>query len=152
MRSGLTVFRKFGSSTLQQKHYTPLAHSSSKQNTFKQYWGSGTFRYGSGSSNPSVRLTNGSGYGSGMPKNIRIRNTGKKSRSHKSEEIKVFLTIFAWWWKDPEPNPGDPKHKDSAPDSPTMLSRTLSSSNEKCSILHYNMPSRIFGQLVWYGI
>ncbi len=26
----------------------------------------------------------------------------KSFRSHKTEEIKVFLTIFVWWWKDPE--------------------------------------------------
>jgi hypothetical protein len=25
-------------------------------------------------------------------------------RSHKTVEIKVFLTFFAWWWKDPEPD------------------------------------------------
>jgi hypothetical protein len=53
----------------------------------------------------SIPLTNGCGCG--KPKNI--RNTGKKSqRSDKTGEIKVFLTIFAWWWKDPEldPEPG----------------------------------------------
>jgi hypothetical protein len=49
----------------------------------------------------SVPLTNGSGCVSGMPQNIRIlririRNTGKKSYiNHKTEEIMVFLTIFA---------------------------------------------------------
>ncbi len=56
----------------------------------------------------SAPLSNGSGCGSGRPKNIRmwIRNTDKKSqRSHKTVKIKVFLTIFAWWWKDPEPDP-----------------------------------------------
>jgi hypothetical protein len=50
--------------------------------------------------------------GSGRPKNIqilkiririRIRNTGKESlRSHKTLEIRVFLTFFAWWRKDPD--------------------------------------------------
>jgi hypothetical protein len=44
----------------------------------------------------------------------RIRNTGtftsffkdkKSQRSHRTAEIKVFLIIFAWWWKDPEPDP-----------------------------------------------
>jgi hypothetical protein len=52
----------------------------------------------------SVPLSNGSG----RPKNIRIRirNTSKKlERSHKTVEIKAFLTVFAWWWKDPEPDP-----------------------------------------------
>ncbi len=27
-------------------------------------------------------------------------------RSHKTVEIKGFLTIFAWWWEDPDPYPG----------------------------------------------
>ncbi len=27
------------------------------------------------------------------------------SYSHKTVEIRVFLTIFAWWWKDPDPDP-----------------------------------------------
>ncbi len=29
----------------------------------------------------------------------------KSKRSHKAVGIKVFLTIFAWWWKDPDPDP-----------------------------------------------
>ncbi len=29
----------------------------------------------------------------------------KSKRSHKTVEIKVFLTIFAWWWKDSDPDP-----------------------------------------------
>ncbi len=29
----------------------------------------------------------------------------KVKRSHKTVDIKVFLTIFAWWWKDQEPEP-----------------------------------------------
>jgi hypothetical protein len=43
--------------------------------------------------------------------------TNKRSlRSHKTVEIKVFLTIFAWWWDNPDPHiwltdpdPGGPK-------------------------------------------
>jgi hypothetical protein len=31
----------------------------------------------------------------------------KSKRSHKAVGIKVFLTLFAWWQKDPDP--GDPK-------------------------------------------
>ncbi len=31
----------------------------------------------------------------------------KSKRGHKTVGIKVFLTIFAWWWKDPDP--GSPK-------------------------------------------
>ncbi len=27
------------------------------------------------------------------------------SRSRKTVELKVFLTIFVWWWKDPDPYP-----------------------------------------------
>ncbi len=27
----------------------------------------------------------------------------KSRRSHTKVEIKVFLTFFAWWWKDPDP-------------------------------------------------
>ncbi len=42
----------------------------------------------------------------------------KSKRSHKRVGIKVLLTIFAWWWKDPDPDsyfwimdpdPGSPK-------------------------------------------
>ncbi len=38
-------------------------------------------------------------------------------RSHKTVGIKVFITIFAWWWKDPDPyfwqvDPDGPKHVD----------------------------------------
>jgi hypothetical protein len=29
----------------------------------------------------------------------------KSKRSHKKVGIKVFLTIFDWWWKDPVPDP-----------------------------------------------
>ncbi len=29
----------------------------------------------------------------------------KSEKSYKTVEIKVFLTFFAWWWKDPEPDP-----------------------------------------------
>ncbi len=29
----------------------------------------------------------------------------KSNRSHKEVGIKVFLTFFAWWWKDPDPDP-----------------------------------------------
>jgi hypothetical protein len=84
-----------------------------------------------GSGAGSVLVTNGPW--SRRPKNIRIlqirirmgiRNTStftsffkhKKSWSHKTEEIKDFLNIFAWWWKDPhlwltdpDADPGGPK-------------------------------------------
>jgi hypothetical protein len=33
----------------------------------------------------------------------------KSKRSHKAVGIKVFLTFFAWWYKDPDPDPGGPK-------------------------------------------
>ncbi len=58
----------------------------------------------------SAALTNGSR----RPKNIRIRirktasffkNKSHKKVTYKTVEIKVFLTIFARWWKDPEPEP-----------------------------------------------
>ncbi len=29
----------------------------------------------------------------------------KSQRSYKTVEIEAFITIFAWWWKDPEPDP-----------------------------------------------
>ncbi len=59
---------------------------------------------GSGTGAGSVPLTNGFGCGSGMPQNIRMRiwNNSKNSQNRRN---KVFLTNFAWWWKDPEPNP-----------------------------------------------
>ncbi len=62
----------------------------------------------------SVPLSSGSGCGSGRPKNIRflririrmrIRNTGKMSKKSQKVEIKGFLTTFAWWRKDPDPEP-----------------------------------------------
>ncbi len=55
----------------------------------------------------SVRLTNVSRFGSGMPKKYGFSGSGSKCRSrtlvksHK-EEIKVF---FFLWWKDPELDP-----------------------------------------------
>ncbi len=39
-------------------------------------------------------------------RNLYIIFKDKKSkRCHKTVEIKVFLTIFAYWWKDPDPDP-----------------------------------------------
>ncbi len=83
----------------------------------KQCCGSVTFWFGAGCGSGSVPVSNGSGCCSGWSKNIwilRIRlwilNTRKKSkRSHKTVDIKIFLTIlvfsiFAWWWKDQEPD------------------------------------------------
>ncbi len=29
----------------------------------------------------------------------------KSYRSYKTVEIKAFLTIITWWWKDPDPDP-----------------------------------------------
>jgi hypothetical protein len=58
----------------------------------------------------SVLLTNVSRCGSGMPKKYGFSGSGSECRSrtlvksHK-EEIKVFLTIFCLWWKDPELDP-----------------------------------------------
>ena len=43
----------------------------------------------------------------------------KSKRSHKTVEVKVFLTIFANWLKDPDPDPWGPKHVD--PDSQHCL-------------------------------
>ncbi len=61
-----------------------------------------------GSGCGSVPLSNGSGCGSRRPKNLRVI---KKS---KTVEIKVFLTPFAWWCKDPDPylwlTDPDPQH------------------------------------------
>jgi hypothetical protein len=98
--------------------------------SFQQCCGSVTFWYGSGcgSSDP-----NRSEWESGRPKNMRslrirmlIRNIGtvtsvfkdkKSKRSKKTVEIKVFLTIFAWRWKDPylwlrDPDADpDPQHR-----------------------------------------
>ncbi len=92
--------------------------------TEKQCGESVTFWYRSESSDPYICPTHPD-VDPGRPKNLRIRmrirNTVKKSqRSHKTVEVKVFLTIFAWWWKDPEPvsylwlmdpdaDPGGPK-------------------------------------------
>ncbi len=58
----------------------------------------------------SVPLWNGFGCGSGRPKNmqisIRIRKTAKKVIwNHKTEEIKVLLTIFCLLMEDPESDP-----------------------------------------------
>ncbi len=73
---------------------------------------------GSGARCGAIFVNNGSGCVSGRPKNkrirMRIRNTGRFTSSsqinshkntYKTVEIKAFLTIFAWWWKDPEPDP-----------------------------------------------
>ncbi len=40
--------------------------------------------------------------------------------SHKTVEIKVFLTIFAWWWKDPDLKP-DPYLQLTDPGGPKNL-------------------------------
>ncbi len=75
------------------------------------FWqGSGS---GSGSSDPHLRLTDSDTdpggpktYGSGTLAHL---HHSSKIKSHKKVtktlEIKDFLTIFAWWWKDPEPDP-----------------------------------------------
>ncbi len=78
-------------------------------------------RMRSGSSDSYIWITDPEG-----PK-TKIRNTGtfapfvtnkKYYRSYKTIENKVFLTIFAWWWKDLDPylwltdsdaDPGGPK-------------------------------------------
>ncbi len=72
-----------------------------------------------------VPLTNWSGCRSGRPENvrIRIRNTRSFTSLFKDKKVimklqiyntleikvhyfcKVFFTIFAWWWKDPKPDP-----------------------------------------------
>ncbi len=44
----------------------------------------------------------------------------KVNRSHKTVEIKVFLTIFAWWWKVPDPKP-DPYFRLTDPGGPKIL-------------------------------
>ncbi len=49
---------------------------------------------------PGCPRTYGSGCGSGTLLKCHVEVT-----IHKTEEIKAFLTIFAWWWKDPEPYP-----------------------------------------------
>ncbi len=80
------------------------------EDSWVQCWGSVTFWYGSGSSDPYLWQTDpdadpggpkrygsyGSGSGCGF-------GTDKKSK--KLLEIMVFLTIFDWWWKYPEPDP-----------------------------------------------
>ncbi len=33
----------------------------------------------------------------------------KSKRIHKTVEMKIFFTIFAWWWKDPDPEAGGQK-------------------------------------------
>ncbi len=51
----------------------------------------------------SVPLTNGSGCGTMAHLHHSSKIKKKSQRSYKTLEIKVFLTIFAWWWKDPDP-------------------------------------------------
>ncbi len=51
----------------------------------------------------SVTLTNGSGSCSESCTFTSLFKDKKSLKSHKTVEIKVFRTIFAWWWKDPDP-------------------------------------------------
>jgi hypothetical protein len=49
----------------------------------------------------SVLLTNASGYGSGCG-SVTLVHLHHSSKSHKTAEIKVFLSLFAWRCKDPD--------------------------------------------------
>ncbi len=47
---------------------------------------------------------------------------GKKSkRSHKTVGIKIFLAIFAWWYKDPDPDPEQDPNTEQDPDMDPYL-------------------------------
>ncbi len=51
---------------------------------------------------------------------LHFSKSKKSKRSHKTVRIKIFLTIFAWWQRDPDP--GGPKHVDPVePDSEHWL-------------------------------
>ncbi len=75
----------------------------------------GRSRCGSGSSDPYLRLTDPGGpktygsYGSGCGFGTLVHlHHSSKIISHKEVRIitiKLFLEIFSWWWKDPEPDP-----------------------------------------------
>ncbi len=97
----------------------------------KQCCGSMTFWYGSGSvdqclwqmdpdpaifaidlqdANNNCFKTSFSAYYHTSWRYIYITFQRKKSEwSHKTVGIKVCLTIFAWWWKDPDLDPGGPQ-------------------------------------------
>ncbi len=62
----------------------------------------------------------------------------KPWRGRKTVEIKVFLTIFAWWWKDPDPyfwlTDPDPRY----PKTYKSVSTTLHSGDETCFPFYEN--------------
>ncbi len=74
----------------------------------------------------------------------------KKSKwSHKTVGIKVFLTIFAWWWKEPDPDPylwlmvpdpGGPKQTDPTDPDPQHWKipyHSHSSSHSLCQVAQF---------------
>ncbi len=70
------------------------AHFNTEIITLKQCCGSVTFPDPVADQDPRIRTSV-----------WRIRISNKNSyRNYKTVEIMVFLTIFAWWWKDPDPD------------------------------------------------
>ncbi len=84
----------------------------------EQCWRSVTFWYGYGSSDPYLRLTDPDA-DPGCPKTYGSGTLVKSQKEvTKQKKSRFFLSIFAWWWKDPEPYLGltdpyadlDPQH------------------------------------------
>ncbi len=66
------------------------------------WYGSGC---GSASSDPYLCLTDPDADPGGPKTYVSDSVTLVKSHKEVPVPVKVFLTIFAWWWEDPEPDP-----------------------------------------------
>ncbi len=94
----------------------------------------------------------------------------KSYRSHKTVEMKVFLPVFAWWWKDPDlepylwltdPDPGDPKTYGSGSGTLVLAQMQINNFSSKRRLrIWYSNPAyislnfflcRAWGGVLWPG-